>query len=115
MIMLSTDRVLPLACRAAALVIFMLSMAPAPVYAQENFGIGLVTAVDAERNTLIVATRTGSKEVLVAPTAAIREDHGRALAFSDIRPGDAVAYQISSGSATSLHVARQFWAIPAER
>jgi hypothetical protein len=115
MIMLSTKRLLPLACRAAPLWILFLSMAPVVVHAQENTGIGLVTAVDVARNTLMLATRTGSKEVLVAPTAAIREDHGRALAFSDIRPGDAVAYQISSGSATSLHVARQFWAIPAER
>jgi hypothetical protein len=113
--MLSTKRLLPLACSAASLWILMFSMAPAAVYAQENTGIGLVTAVDVARNTLMLATRTGSKEILVAPTAAIREDHGRALAFSDIRPGDAVAYEVSSGSATSLYVARQFWAIPAER
>jgi hypothetical protein len=114
MIMLSTKRLLPLAYSAASLWILILSMAAA-VYSQEAAGTGLVTAVDVARNTLVLATRTGSKEILVAPTATIREDHGRALAFSDIRPGDAVAYQVSSGSATRLHVARDFWAIPTER
>ena len=116
MITLSTKRLLLLACSAAPpLWILMLSMGPAAVHAQESTGVGLVTAVDVARNTLTLATRTGSKEILVAPTAAIREDHGRALAFSDIQSGDAVAYQVSSGSAASLHVARQFWAIPPER
>jgi hypothetical protein len=114
MIMLSMKRLLLLACNAALLCIVMLSMAPA-VYPQENAGTGLVTAVDVAKHTLMLATRTGSKEILVAPTATIREDHGRALVFGDIRPGDAVAYQVASGSATNLQVARQFWAIPTER
>jgi hypothetical protein len=112
--MLSMKHLLLLLCSAAPLCVLMLSMAPS-VHAQENTGTGLVTAVDVARNTLMLATRTGSKAVPVAPTAAIRDDHGQPLAFSDIRPGDAVAYQVASGSATSLHVARQFWAIPAER
>jgi hypothetical protein len=111
---LSIKRLLLLACRAAPLCVLMLSLAPA-VYAQENTGTGLVTAVDIARNALMVATRTGSTAILVAPTAAIRDDHGQAIAFSDIRPGDAVAYQVASGSAISLNVARQFWAIPPER
>jgi hypothetical protein len=111
MVMVSMKRLLSLACNAAPLWILMLSIAPA-VCAQENTGAGLVTGVDVARHTLMLATRAGSKEILVAPTAAIREDHGQALAFSDIRPGDAVAYQIASGSATNLQVARQFWAIP---
>ena len=114
MIMLSRKRLLLLTCKVTPLWILMLAVAPA-VYAQENTGAGLVIEVDVARHTLMLATRTGSKEIPVAPTAAIREDHGQALAFSDIRPGDAVAYQIASGSATNLQVARQFWAIPTER
>jgi len=31
-----------------------------------------------------------------------------------MRPGDAVTFQVVSGAVTSLHVARQFWAIPNE-
>ena len=116
MITLSKKHLLLLAWSAAPPVwILMLSMAPAAVHAQENTGVGLVTAVDVTRNTLTLATRTGSKEILVAPTAAIRDDHGRAIAFNDIRAGDAVACQVSSGSASRLRVARQFWAIPPER
>jgi len=103
-----------LACRAALLCVLMLSMAPG-VYAQASTGTGLVTAVDVRSNTLVLKTRSGSKAVLVAPTAAIRDDHGQALAFGDIRPGDAVVYHGASNPATSVQVARQFWAIPTER
>ncbi|HEV8532785.1 MAG TPA: hypothetical protein VGT00_15295 [Methylomirabilota bacterium] len=114
MIMISMMPRLLLASGAAPLCIFMLSIAPA-VYAQENTGAGLVMTVDVERNALTLETRSGSKAVLVAPTAAIRDDHGQALAFGDIRPGDAVVYQVGSGSAVRLHVARQFWAMPTGR
>ena len=111
---LSMMRPLFVTCIAASLHVLILLVAPA-AYAQENTGTGLVTAVDVGRNTLMLETRNGSKVILVAPTATIREDHGQALAFGDIRPGDAVAYQVGSGSAVRLHVARQFWATPAER
>jgi hypothetical protein len=67
-------------------------MAPVVVHAQENTGIGLVTAVDVARNTLMLATRIGSKEVLVAPP--LRSARIMAELAEDIRPGDAVAYQI---------------------
>jgi hypothetical protein len=100
-----------LACCAALLPVFMSALA---VPAQVNSGAGLVRTVDVGRNTLTVETRTGSQSVLVPPTATIREDHGNALLLRDIRPGDAVTFQAVSGAVTSLHVARQFWAIPNE-
>ena len=93
--------------------VFMLSIASSG-YAQASVGVGLVTAVDVVTRTLTLETRSGSQRVTVAPTAAIDDDHGRALAFRDINPGDAIVYQRGSGSATSVHVARQFWAIPSE-
>jgi hypothetical protein len=45
-------------------------------------------------------------------TGLVRADD--ALALADIRPGDAVAYEVTSGAVTVVHVARQFWAIPSE-
>jgi hypothetical protein len=77
-------------------------------------GAGLVTAVDANTNTLVLETRSGAQRVHVARAATIRDDHADALALADIRPGDAVAYEVASGAATVVHVARQFWAIPSE-
>ncbi len=83
--------------------------------AHVSAGTGLVRAVDAGSNTLVLETRSGAERVHVARAAAIRDDHDAALAFGEIRPGDAVAYsEIASGDATVLHVARQFWAIPSE-
>jgi hypothetical protein len=102
-------------CTVASLHVLILSGAPA-VYAQERTGTGLVTAVDVGKNTLTLEIRGGSKTALVVvPTAAIRDYHGQALAFGDIRPGDAVVYEVGSGSTVRLRVARQFWAIPTER
>lgn len=98
--------------RCAALLPVLVS-APA-VCAQVNSGAGLVRTLDVARNTLTVETRTGSQSVLVPPTATIRDDHGNALTLGDMRPGDAVTFQVVSGAVTSLHVARQFWAIPDE-
>lgn len=100
-----------LACCAALLPVFM--SAPA-VCAQINSGAGLVRALDVGRSTLTVETRTGSQSVLVPPTATIRDDHGNALTLGEMRPGDAVTFQVVSGAVTRLHVARQFWAIPKE-
>jgi hypothetical protein len=78
-------------------------------------GKGLVRAVDADTNTLVLETRSGAERVHVARAATIRDDHDAALALGEIRPGDAVAYyEIASGDATVVHVARQFWAIPSE-
>jgi len=93
--------------------VLMLSIAPS-TYAQQRIGVGLVTAVDVATSTLTLETRRGPQRVFVAPTAAIRDDHDRALALHDINPGDAVAYQGVSGPATSLRIAQQFWAIPSE-
>lgn len=93
--------------------ILMLSIAPG-AYPQEPIGVGLVTGVDIATSTLTLDTRSGSQRVFVAPAVAICDTHGRALALGDINPGDAVAYQGVSGPATSLRVARQFWAIPSE-
>lgn len=100
-----------LVCCAATLPVFM---SPLELYAQGSSGAGLVRAVDVGRNTLELETRTGSQSVLVAPTATIRGDHDNALTLGDMRPGDAVTYLVVSGAVTSLHVARQFWAIPRE-
>ena len=111
---LEMKRPLLFICTAAFLPVLILTVAPA-VNAQENTGTGLVTAIDVGRNTLMLQTRSGSKTMLVAPTAAIRDDHGQALAFGDIRPGDAVVYRLGSDAAVRLRVARQFWAIPNEQ
>jgi hypothetical protein len=82
--------------------------------ARAGAGTGLVRAVDADTNTLVLETRSGAQRVHVSPAATIRDDHDNALALGEIRPGDAVAYEVASGAAAELHVARQFWAIPSE-
>jgi hypothetical protein len=82
--------------------------------AHVSAGTGLVRAVDAGTNTLVLETRSGAKRIPVARATTIRDDHDDALALSDIRPGDAVSYEVAAGAATVLHVARQFWAIPSE-
>ena len=84
------------------------------VQAQVNAGEGLVMAVDVGKNTMVLETRSGLKQVLVAATAAIRGDHGEVLALGDLKPGDAVAYRTGSDTATSLHVASHFWAVPSD-
>src|SRR5258705_12611551 len=83
--------------------------------AQMSAGTGLVRTVDAGTNTLVLETRSGAERVHVARAATIRDDHDAVLALGEIRPADAVAYyEITSGDATVLHVARQFWAMPRE-
>jgi hypothetical protein len=82
--------------------------------AHESAGAGLVSEVDVSTNTLVIETRSGAQRVHVAAAPNIRDDHDNALAFGEIRPGDAVAYEVAPGDATVLHVARQFWAIPNE-
>jgi hypothetical protein len=82
--------------------------------AHEIAGAGLVSEVDVSTNTLVLETRSGAQRVHVATAPSIRDDHDIALAFGEIRPGDAVAYEVASGDASVLHVARQFWAIPRE-
>jgi hypothetical protein len=83
-------------------------------FARVSAGTGLVRAVDAGTNTLVLETQSGAKRVHVARAATIRDDHDNTLALGEIRPGDAVAYEVAAGDATVLHVARQFWAIPSE-
>jgi len=82
--------------------------------AHVSAGMGLVRAVDAGTNTLVIETRSGAQRVHVAPAATIRDDDDDALALGEIRPGDAIVYEVAAGDATVLHVARQFWAIPSE-
>ena len=77
-------------------------------------GTGLVRAVDAGTSILVLETRSGTQRLHVAPAATIRDDHDDVLALGEIRPGDAIAYEVPAGDATVLHVARQFWAIPSE-
>jgi len=77
-------------------------------------GTGLVRAVDADTNTLVLETRSGTQRIHVAPAATIRDDHAGTLTLGEIAPGDAVAYEVTAGAATVLHVARDFWAIPGQ-
>ena len=77
-------------------------------------GEGLVMAVDVGQNTMVLETRSGLKHVPVAAAATIRGDHGEVLALGDLKPGDAVSYKTGSDSATGLHVAKQFWAVPSD-
>ena len=82
--------------------------------AHVSAGTGLVTAVDADTNTLVLETRSGTQRIHVAPAATIRDDHDDPLALGAIAPGDAVAYDMTAGAAIVLHVAREFWAIPSQ-
>jgi hypothetical protein len=75
---------------------------------------GLVRAVDADTNTLVLETRSGTQRIHVAPAATIRDDHDDTLALGEIAPGDAVTYEVTAGAAIVLHVAREFWAIPSQ-
>jgi len=82
--------------------------------AHVSAGTGLVRAVDADTNTLVLETRSGPQRIHVAPAATIRDDHDDPLALGAIAPGDAVAYEVTAGAAIVLHVAREFWAIPSQ-
>jgi hypothetical protein len=82
--------------------------------ASARAGTGLVRAVDADTNTLVLETRSGTQRIHVAPAATIRDDHDDTLALGEIAPGDAVAYEVTAGAAIELHVAREFWAIPSQ-
>jgi hypothetical protein len=83
-----------------------------PAFAQVSAGTGLVRAVEAGTSTLVLETGSGTRRVHVARAATIRDDHDDALKLGEIRPGDAVAYEVASGAAIAVHVAREFWAIP---
>jgi hypothetical protein len=96
----------------AALLIVLAVALRSPVDAQPSSGMGLVVAVDLERKTLELETAGGPRMVLPLTAATILDDHGRALPLAQIKPGDAVSYEATAGSATSLRVARQFWAVP---
>ena len=82
--------------------------------AHVSAGTGLVRAVDADTNTLVLETRSGTQRIHVALAATIRDDHDDTLALGEIAPGDAVAYEETAGAAIELHVAREFWAIPSQ-
>jgi hypothetical protein len=97
----------------AVVLVFM--GATTPAIAQAGPEAGLVIAVDAGKNTLVLETRAGLKQVPVAVAATIRGDHGEVLKLADLNPGDAIAYTTGSETATSLHVAREFWAVPSGR
>ncbi len=53
--------------------------------------------------------------VLPLAAATILDDRGRALPLAEIKPGDAVSFEATAGSATIVRVTRQFWAVPMER
>ena len=99
----------------AAVLLVLTGATTSAVDAQVGAEPGLLTAVDVGKNTLMLETRSGLKQVPVAVAATIRGDHGEVLTLDDLKPGDAVAYTRGSQTATSLHVARQFWAVPSER
>ena len=95
-----------------ALPVVLVCVTASTVHAQVATSVGLVTAVDAGKSTLVLETRSGLQQVLVTTAATIRGDHGEVLAFGDLEPGDAVSYQPVSDTTTILYVARQFWAVP---
>jgi hypothetical protein len=101
-----------LAAIAATLILALTAPPQAP--AQDERGSGLITAVDNGNRTLTLDTARGSRTVVVSPAAGLRAG-ARSLAWADLAPGDAVAYQIVGGQVTRLEVARQFWAVPPER
>jgi hypothetical protein len=79
-----------------------------------NAGTGLVRSVDANTDILVLDTPSGVQRVHVAQDAAIHDEHDDMLTLGQIKPGDAVSYELTSGAANALHVTRQFWAIPRE-
>ena len=101
-----------LAAIAATLILAL--AAPRQAHAQDERGTGLITAVDNGSRTLTLDTARGSRTVVVAPAAGMRAG-ARPLAWEDLAPGDAVAYQIAGGQVMRLEVARQFWAVPPDR
>jgi hypothetical protein len=80
--------------------------------AQEWPALGMVLSVDHDQKVLVVETPSGQRTVSVAPTASIRTDRGAPYLLLSIRPGDAVAYSLNGGSASSLIVTPHFWAVP---
>ena len=99
----------------AALPLICVGATASAVHAQAKAGAGLVIAVDAGTSTISLETRSGVQRVPVAAAATIRGDHGEVLRLGDLKAGDAVSYRTGSDTATSLHVARQFWSLPSER
>ena len=81
---------------------------------QANAGTGLVRSVDVHTDILVLDTPSGVQRVHVAQDAAIHDEHDDTLTLGQIKPGDAVSYELTSGAAIELHVTRQFWAIPRE-
>ena len=94
---------------------FVLMCVAGPVVrAEAQASMGVIADVDLVAGALLLETREGAQRVSVAPAAAIHGDDGRPLTLRDLRPGDAVWYQLGSQAATRLHVAPQFWALPRE-
>ena len=94
---------------------FVLMCAAGPaIRADAQASMGLIVGVNLDAGALLLETREGARRVPVAPTATIRGDDGRPLTLYDLRPGDAVWYQLGSEAAIRLHVAPQFWALPRE-
>jgi len=94
--------------------LLLATAAPTFVHAQDEAGTGLITLIDGSTRTLTLETTGGLRTVVVAPGASLRGD-GRALRWTDLAPGDAVAYRASAGRVTRLEVACQFWAVPSGR
>lgn len=92
----------------AALIGTTLSGTPA----QARWNAGLITAIDPVTRSLTLETANGAQQVVVAPNAIIQGEHGENIAFIDLRPGDAVGYDIVTDRPARLQVARQFWAVP---
>jgi hypothetical protein len=84
------------------------------VAAAEHTATGLVRSVDADADMLVLDTASGVQRVHVAHNAAIHDEHDDVLTLRQIRPGDAVAYEMTSSGAIDLHVTRQFYAVPSE-
>jgi hypothetical protein len=89
------------------------SAAPAVSDAQTPAIRGMVVEVAGDRGALVLETRTGSREVVVAPDATIRDQRGESLRLGDLQRGDAVVLRLRTDGVMEIGVSPQFWAIPA--
>ena len=75
-----------------------------------QIGRGLVIDVDPGRRVVVLEGQGRRVDLAIAPGARIDDQHGRPIAFADIRVGDAMAYRVEPDGRSVLSVASQFWA-----
>ena len=91
-------------------VVVMLLGAGVPAASSAQNGRGLVIDVDPGRRVVVLEGQGRRVDLAIAPTARIDDQHGRPIAFADIRIGDAIAYRVEPDGRSVLSVASQFWA-----